>query len=611
MRRQTDHSSGLQLRLPLVSRRRGRAVSLAGSESERFVMEFLRDHPDLLTLFSRLGGDDSPQQVEEEVTPTMSKEKQLFESYQKLVSGAPLSQEEERGIIDQVAHSDAPSLPHLCLLFANQKRQAQAELAKAREARTLAETALAQLRQPPLFPADVLHVYADGRLDVMVGGRRQVVVAAPELQAGELRAGDEVFLDRDATTALMRNEAPRRTGVVGTVVEADHGRVVLRTVGEEEVVAACALEMAATLCPGDRVLYKRETQCILARLEERLHNPHQLDRPPPVCFSDIGGLDDIIADIRRDLDLHLLHPEVVATYGLRLMRGLILAGVPGVGKTLIAAAIANYLSEMRSETRFLHVKPGSLRGMYYGETEGRIRDLFAVARRAPGLVIIFFDELDNFGARGMGPGQHIDDRVMAALLEELNGLASADNVLCIGATNRLDLCDEALVRQGRFGDRMYQVPRPGRAATRDIFSKYLTPNLPYAPAGASAETIIEAAVGYLFAARDGAGAIATVTLATGTRREVTAPEVMNGALIASAVERAKHLAAERHLHGEDGVRLEDVLGAIDQALAAEAHKLNNPAAARRNLDFPGAEDIMRVDLPAHRRPRRYRYLRAA
>jgi proteasome-associated ATPase len=235
-------------------------------------------------------------------------------------------------------------------------------------------------------------------------------------------------------------------------------------------------------------------------------------------------------------------------------------------------------------------------------------------RSSPGLVVIFFDELDHFGARGEGIGQDIDGRVMGSLLHEIDGLGSATNVLCLGATNRLDLCDQAMLRKGRFGDRIYEIPRPGRAATRQILEKYLAPGLPYAVGedqGGGAACLIDAAVSHLHAPNGGAGEIASVTLQDGERLGIRPADVLSGALLASAVERAKHAAAQRHLEGGTGITLEDLLHALDEALTAEARKLDSPHVARQVLEVPRADQIVRVDLPPHRRLRRHRYLRAA
>jgi proteasome-associated ATPase len=368
--------------------------------------------------------------------------------------------------------------------------------------------------------------------------------------------------------------------------------------------------LVAALRAGDRVLYKRETQCVLAALRQRTESHHLLEDLPPGRFCDVGGLDDVIADIRRDLSLHLLRRDLVSRYRLSLMRGITLVGPPGTGKTMIAGGIAHYLRESHPDTRFFHVKPGALRGMYYGESEARVRELFAAARRAPGLVAIFFDELETYGARAAGLGQDIDGRVLGSILAEIDGLGRSGKILCIGATNRLDLCDEAMVREGRFKDRIYHIGRPGREATRQILQRYLTEDLPYRQ-GESADAIVEAAIGHLFAEQGGAAPVATITLANGERQLVTAPAVLSGALLASAVERAKHVAADREEAADGGVCVTDVLTALDQALSAEGDKLKAPHAARRILDFAAAAEIVRVEIPNQRRPRRHRYLRAA
>jgi proteasome-associated ATPase len=328
-----------------------------------------------------------------------------------------------------------------------------------------------------------------------------------------------------------------------------------------------------------------------------------------------------VDEVRSDLELHLRHGDLVDKYDLTLLSGLTLVGAPGVGKTLFAKAMANFLAGLGLETRFMHVKPGALRGVYYGQAEARIRELFAVAKSAPGLVVIFFDELDSYGSRGGGIGQDIDGRVLGALLAEIDGLESAANILCIGATNRLDLCDTALVRNGRMGDRVYTIPRPGRQATREILARYLVEELSYREG--SAADFVEAATGYLHAAEDGAGSVATVTLRGGDSHEIRARHLLSGALLASAVERAKHSAAQRELESvaaatemgdegeEHGLRFEDLFLALDHAIAAEAKKLSAPHVARQMLEIPRAEEIVRVELTVESRIVRHRYLRVA
>jgi len=591
---------------------RGAAVSLAETDTERLAIEALRAYPGLMAVLSELG--DDTEESTKKGNSLMSSDQQLFERWQKFLSGTQLSLEDEHGVIEEMAARDPACLQQVCRLLANQKRDAQEKLSEACDAHRQAENQLAVLQQGPWFPADVLRVYADGRLEVACNGRRQVIAAVPELGAQQWLTGDEVLLDRELRVVVARSDAPQRTGMIGTVAEIAGSSVIVRGNGDEEIVAFCPAELVASLRVDDRVLYRRDAQCVLARLAPRTQSAYTLEQPPRTRFEDIGGLDHVIAEIRRDLDLHLLHPDVAGQYRLRLVRGMVLVGPPGTGKTMLAGSIANYLRDTDPSAHFLHVKPGALRHVYYGSTEARIRELFAVARRAPGLVVIFFDELDTFGARGASPGHTLDDRVMGCLLSEIDGIEPTERIVCVAATNRLDLCDDALVREGRLKDRIYHIPRPNRLATRQILTRYVRDDLPYAAgaeAAVSPETVVDAAVAYLFAEHDSAGPIVTVTLANGTRHEIRAPAVLSGALLAGAVERAKHVAAHRHLSGEPGLAVEDVLMALDQALSAEADKLQSPAAARRILDFPGADDIVRVELPQQRQPRRYRYLRVA
>jgi proteasome-associated ATPase len=539
------------------------------------------------------------------------------ELQQKILSGdSGLGREEEVAAVEAFLRANPRVAASLCMVQVNQKHRARAERAKAVAEKEELRAKLEKLAQPPWVVGWVLEARPDGRAEVAHGGERQVIAVAPEVLAEGLEPGIEVCINRELTLVVCRSGGSHRNGVVGTVSDAlPDNLVVIRGVGDEEMVARAPATLGALLETGDRVVYSREIGFVLARLPRRTGaQDYVLSEPPAVRFEDIGGLDAEIAALRRFLDLHLHRPDRVARFALRLQRGVVLLGPPGCGKTLIASAIGRYVADSCGDARFMYVQPGSLRGIYYGQTEQRIRELFAVAGACPGLVVVFFDELDSYGARGTGIGQDIDGRVMGTLLTSINGIGAPQNVVVVAATNRLDLCDEALVRGERVGDYVVRVRRPNREAARQILSKYLTPALPYRGASegvAGAAALIEAAVSHLYGG-EGAPPLARVTLANGDGVEIAARDVVTGALLSSAVERAKHAAAAREAAPEDdGLTLEDVLGALDDALEGEMEKLRSPAAARRLLDIPRADEILRVELAECRRPRRYRYLRAA
>ncbi len=531
---------------------------------------------------------------------------------QDLLSGDIQAEREQ-----QILHSlrgEPELLPGLCEHLAHHRRQLKAEAVQLREELAGTRAALERLHAPPLHPAMVLSTREDQRVEILLGERRQIIVVAPELDLGSMRGGDEVLVNSDLTAVVFHLGPAGRTGTVGTVGElADEG-VVIRGTADEEIVAACTAELAGQLAVGDRVVLARGYPCVIHRLPEKTESGYELEAPPAVTFQEIGGLDAITGEIRRDLDLHFIHRDRVVAYGLELPGGMIFVGPPGVGKTLVAGAIARYLEKFAGDAKFLHVAPGMFRSCWYGSTEANIRRLFATARKYPGIVVIFLDELDTFGARGVGIGQDIDGRVLNTLLTELDGLGSTKNVLCIGATNRLDLCDAALIRAIRMGERIYHIPRPGRAATRQILSKYLTEDLPYADRESGiggASYLLEVASTYLHAPEGGAPPIATATFQDGSTQEIRPADVLSGALLASAVGRAKHAAAYRHLDGGTGIATEDLLEALDEALTAEARKLERPHVAVQTLDIPRADEIVRMQVAPERRLRRHRYLRAA
>lgn len=539
----------------------------------------------------------------------------------QLIQGEDLEPELEAQAFNK-ALGDPKALQLLSRQLMHGRRKLRAELGQAKVAvkraeklQANAEERLEGLLLPPLQPAIVLRCCADGRLDVAARGGRQIVAMHPELSSAGLRIGDEVWLDPDSGVAVSRAEGGPALGRVANVAEVLSDRVIVRTETDEEQLMLCEPELAGTLESGDRVLIAGGVPCVLERLPGERASAHLLREPPAVRFEDIGGLDELIEEVRGELELHLFHPERVAAYQMKLMRGMTLVGPPGVGKTLFASAVARFLADAAPDTLFLNVKPGSLRGSLYGQTEARIRELFAAARRAPGKVVIFFDELDSFGARGSQIGHDLDDRVIGTLLAEIDGIEDSDGIFIIGATNRLDLIDDALIRHGRLGDRIVDIPRPGREATRAILSGLLSDALPWHGAEAGAAEIAErataAATSFLHAPEGGAGPILLLTFADGAEQTVRARDLVSGALLASSVERAKKCAVARELEGGVGLQCEDVVDALDQALGAEARKLSDLRVARRALQIPRAGEITRVELPVERQVGALTRLRAA
>jgi proteasome-associated ATPase len=528
------------------------------------------------------------------------------DALKRLLNGELLEPDEEAAALAALAKHPGALLPFATLLV-HQRRRLRRNLDAATQRCGEAEARLAALVEPPLLPARVLRALGDGRLDVAASGRRVVVGVLAELASEPLAPGDEVLLDAQGATAVARMEGQTRTGLLGAVLECAEGRVLIQGAGGEEILARAAPGLEGRIAAGDRVVYLAELPIVVDRLPAREASRYDLERVPETTFDEIGGLDEIVAELRRDIDMHLVHPEIARRFGLAPLRGVTFVGPPGVGKTLLGKAVANHLARAGRGARFLEVKPGALRGSLYGQTEGRIRDLFARARSAPGLCVVFLDEIDTFGSRGEGVGLDIDARVLPALLAEIDGLTSCGNVLCIGATNRLDLCDPALVRPGRLLDRRYEFPRPGREAARAILERHLRPELPYAECGR--EAVLEAAASHLYS--PAAGALATLTFANGEQQEVRPRDVVGGALLASAAERAKYAAAARAVDGrETGVGIEDLLEALEQALASEAEKLRAVHVARRVLVTARADEIVRVE-PARRPVPRHRILRAA
>ncbi len=463
---------------------------------------------------------------------------------------------------------------------------------------------------------------------VSIGGHMRLVGLGPELDLGALRPGDTVFLsaEMNAILGIASGELLR----VGEIANFDHalddGRIAIRWREEPLIVSTAAALDSSSLRNGDLIRFDRDTGLAVEKIEPANGRERFLKESPRESLTDVGGLDAVVARIRQVLRLHFEHPDLVEKYRLPRLGSILFFGPPGTGKTLLAKAIAHELGQRAQSGRsqFIHIKPGELSSMWYGETESNFRELFRIARKAGEMepavpVVIFFDEVDAIGAarsgtEGGGLSDRVHDHVLNSFFAELDGLQSRGNVLVIAATNRLDVLDPALVRPGRLGDERIEIPRPNMAAARSIFARHLKADVPYAQNGhganlaATRDEIIERAVSHIFAPQS-AATLATITFRDGRQRPIQPDDLVSGAVIAgvcrAAVERACHRERET---GEHGVRLEDVLAALDDEFCSTARQLT-PGNCHRYLGgLPQDMGVARVEQAPRRIDRPYRYV---
>lgn len=466
----------------------------------------------------------------------------------------------------------------------SQNDKMSAALEETREQLGVLRDEVEKLTAPP-NPFGIVHaVNSDGTLDVTSAGRKLRVNAAPSIEVKKLEVGQEVLLNEAMNVIDARDFDV--TGEVATVKEIlDEARIVILARGDEERVVELSGPMRETyLRVGDHVRVDSRTGVAHERLQRPEVEELVLEEVPDISYEEIGGLRHQIETIRDAVELPYVHKTLFDDYGLAAPKGVLLYGPPGCGKTLIAKAVANSLARAVAEktgrgeahSYFLNIKGPELLNKYVGETERQIRLIFARAKEKSeeGLpVIVFFDEMDSlFRTRGTGISSDVESTIVPQLLSELDGVEALKNVIVIGASNREDLIDPAILRPGRL-DVKIKIERPTEEAAREIFLIYLAEQVPLDAeelAGAGGDRpkmvaeMVEKVVTDMYSTSEH-NRFLEVTYANGDKEVLFFKDFASGAMIENVVRRAKQEAIKREI-AEDvrGVRTDDLLHAIKQ-----------------------------------------------
>ena len=457
--------------------------------------------------------------------------------------------------------------------------QLVATLRGARDQITNLKQEVDRLAKAPNTFGIIADVYPDGTADILSGGRKMRVAVSSSIDPAELVLGREVVLNEALN--VVKVHGYERVGEVVTVKEKlGEDRVVVVTHGDEERVCRLADTMLdVQLRAGDSVLVDRNF--VYEPVPKLEVNDLELEEVPDVSYEEIGGLANQIEQIRDAIELPFLHPELYREHVLKPPKGVLLYGPPGCGKTLIAKAVDASLARRVAErdgikatdrkAYFLNVKGPELLNKYVGETERHIRLIFQRARDKAtegNPVIVFFDEMESlFRTRGSGISSDVETTIVPQLLAEIDGVEQLENVIVIGASNREDMIDPAILRPGRL-DAKIKVERPDAEGARDIFSKYLTDELPLHAhdlrlhgnnRDATISDMIAAAVERMYAETD-ENQFLEVTYQGGDKEILYFKDFNSGAMIQNIVDRAKRLAIKDFLEtGQKGVRVEHLL----------------------------------------------------
>jgi proteasome-associated ATPase len=455
-------------------------------------------------------------------------------------------------------------------------RQARDQIAKLRDE-------IEKLSAPPSGFGVFLNANEDGTVNVMTGGRKLRVNISGEIDVASLSKGQELMLNESFN--IVEACGFEVQGEVVSLKELlDDGRALVLLHSDEERVVQVSSQLAGELLrAGDSVLLDTKSGHLLEKLPKAEVEELILEEVPDVDYSSIGGLDSQIEELRDAVELPFLYADLFAEYQLPPPKGVLLYGPPGCGKTLMAKAVANSLAKRTQEVTgrtdvrayFLNVKGPELLNKYVGETERQIRQIFQRAKeksREGVPVIVFFDEMESlFRTRGSGISSDVETTIVPQLLSELDGVEQLKNVIVIGASNREDLIDPAILRPGRL-DVKIKIERPDAAAAERIFGKYLRNDLPihaseiarHGNVDDALEAMIAVTAEEMYSVND-SNRFLEVTYANGDKEVLYFKDFSSGAMIENIVRRAKKTAIKRFIATkEQGIRTEDLIQSIHQ-----------------------------------------------
>src|SRR5713226_2903965 len=447
-----------------------------------------------------------------------------------------------------------------------------------------------RLAQPPSGFGVFLNACEDGTADVFTGGRKMRVSVSPGIELDELKPGQEVVLNEALNVVIAQGYETIGEVVMLKEILEDGDRALVISHADEERVARLAEPLReATLRAGDSLLLEPRSGYVYERIPKAEVEELILEEVPDITYSAIGGLGAQIEQIRDAIELPYLHADLFREHQLRPPKGVLLYGPPGCGKTLIAKAVANSLAkqvaartaslgtEREGKSFFLNIKGPELLNKYVGETERHIRLVFQRAREKASEgqpVIVFFDEMDSiFRTRGSGVSSDVENTIVPQLLSEIDGVESLENVIVIGASNREDMIDPAILRPGRL-DVKIKIERPDAEAARDIFSKYVLVELPLHPDDlaehggsrmAAVDAMIQRVVERMYTETED-NRFLEVTYANGDKEVLYFKDFNSGAMIQNIVDRAKKMAIKEFLDTrQKGLRVAHLLTAcIDE-----------------------------------------------